>query len=216
MVESPSDPHSRRRGEGTRAAIDAAATDLFAELGYHAASMRGIATAAGIQPGAIYHWYPSKEAILVHLQDAFMADLTKDVLEAIARFDGRPALQLAAAVRAHVVFHGVHRKEAFVTDSEIRALSAGPRRALVAKRDEYQQLFTGLIRAGIDEGTLRSSDPRVATYAILLACTGAALWFDPAGPLSLDRVAALHIELVLGAVQAGADVIAAAIEEVAA
>jgi hypothetical protein len=30
-----------------------------------------------------------------------------------------------------------------------------------------------------------------------------ALWFDPAGPLELDRVAALHVELVLGSL--GAD-----------
>jgi AcrR family transcriptional regulator len=205
---------ARRRGAETREAIDAASTELFAELGYHAASMRGIATAAGIQPGAIYHWYGSKEAILVHLQDEFMARLTEDVLEAIHRVTGRPVLRLAAAVRAHVVFHGLHRKEAFVTDSEIRALSTQPRRRLVAKRDEYQQLFTSLIEAGVADGTLRSSDVRVATYSILLACTGVALWFDPDGALSLDRVAQLHVELVLGALQAGADVIAEAITKV--
>jgi AcrR family transcriptional regulator len=205
---------ARRRGAGTRQAIDEASIDLFAELGYHAASMRGIATAARIQPGAIYHWYTSKEAILVHLQDAFMADLTKDVVEAVGRFGGRPVLQLAAAVHAHVVFHGLHRKEAFVTDSEIRALSREPRQRLIAKRDEYQQLFTGLIRDGVAQGALRSSDVHVATYAILLACTGVALWFDPDGALSLDRVAALHVELVLGALQAGADAIAEAITEV--
>jgi AcrR family transcriptional regulator len=215
IVMAAGDEHrARRPGAGTRAAIDQASTDLFAELGYHAASMRGIANAAGIQPGAIYHWYTGKEAILVHLQDAFMADLTEDVLEAIRRFDGRPVLQLAAAVRAHVVFHGIHRKEAFVTDSEIRALSPEPRRRLVAKRDDYQNLFMELMRDGIDQGSLRSSDVRVATYSILLACTGVALWFDPDGPLSLERVAALHIELVLGALQAGGDVIAQAIKEV--
>ena len=213
-VAADNDDAARRRGAGTRAAIDDASVDLFAELGYHAASMRQIATAAGIQPGAIYHWYESKEAILVHLQDSFMADLTKDVLQAVNRFAGRPVLQLAAAVRAHVVFHGLHRKEAFVTDSEIRALSAEPRQRLVAKRDEYQDLFVGLIRDGVAQGSLRSSDVRVATYTILLACTGVALWFDPDGPLPLDRVAALHVELVLGALQAGADVIAAAIREV--
>jgi AcrR family transcriptional regulator len=213
MSRAAQDP-PRRRGADTRKAIDDASVDLFAELGYHAASMRGIATAAGIQPGAIYHWYDSKEAILVHLQDAFMADLTVDVLEAVNRFAGRPVLQLAAAVRAHVVFHGLHRREAFVTDSEIRALSPEPRARLIAKRDEYQELFVGLIRDGVAEGALRSSDVRVATYSILLACTGVALWFDPDGPLPLDRVAALHVELVLGALQAGPDAIEDAIREV--
>ena len=42
----------------------------------------------------------------------------------------------------------------------------------------------------------------VATYAILLQCTGVALWFDPSGPLKLEQVAELHVELVLGSLRA--------------
>jgi AcrR family transcriptional regulator len=201
-----------RRGPGTRDAIHAAAVDLFARLGYHATSMRAIASAAEIQPAAIYHWYPSKEAILVDLQDEFMERLTEKLVAAMARYDG-PAMKLAAAVREHVVFHGLHRREAFVTDSEIRALTEEPRRALIAQRDAYQQLFVELIESGLRDGSLRASDARVATYAILLQCTGVALWFDPAGSLALDRVADLHVELVLGSLGAAPELIAQAVAE---
>jgi AcrR family transcriptional regulator len=198
-----------RRGPETRDAIHAAAVDLFARLGYHATSMRAIAAAAEIQPAAIYHWYPSKEAILVDLQDEFMARLTEKLVAAMEHHD-RPALKLAAAVRAHVVFHGLHRREAFVTDSEIRALTEAPRRALIAQRDAYQEIFVGLIEDGLRDGSLRISDARIATYAILLQCTGVALWFDPAGTLDLDRVADLHVELVLGSLGAEPKLIAEA------
>ena len=198
-----------RRGPETRLAIDAAAVELFARLGYHAASMRAIAAAARIQPAAIYHWYPRKEAILIQLQDDFMADLTKRVIEAMDRH-GRPALRLAAAVREHVAFHGLHRREAFVTDSEIRALSEGPRSELIAKRDAYQEIFGREIRAGIADRSLRASDADVATNAILIQCTGAGLWVDPDGRLGLDEVAEIHVELVLGALGAGTRLIAEA------
>ena len=204
---------SARRGPKTREAIHRAAVQLFAQRGYHATSMRAIASAARVQPAAIYHWYPSKEAILVRLQDDFMDQLTERVVEAIARHD-RPALRLAAAVREHVVFHGIHRKAAFVTDSEIRALTDGPRRALIAQRDDYQSIFSDLIRDGIRDGSLRSSDAMVATYAILLQCTGVALWFDPSGPLKLEEVAELHVELVLGSLRASPELIGEAIESV--
>ena len=117
---------SARRGPETRDAINEAALELFAKRGYHATSMRAIATAADVQPAAIYHWYEGKEAILVQLQDEFMDELTGRVLAAVGRQD-RPALKLAAAVREHVVFHGIHSRAAFVTDSEIRALTARPR-----------------------------------------------------------------------------------------
>ena len=202
---------SSRRGPETRDAIHAAALELFAKRGYHATSMRAIADAAQVQPAAIYHWYPRKEAILVQLQDDFMDELTDRLLEAMARHE-RPALRLAAAVREHVAFHGVHSRAAFVTDSEIRALRPAPRRALIAQRDLYQERFGELIRAGIADGSLAATHPDVATYAILLQCTGAALWFDPAGPLTVEEVADAYVELVLGSLQAAPDLIAEAVE----
>ena len=204
---------SSRRGPETREAIHEAAVELFAQRGYHATSMRSIAAAASVQPAAIYHWYPNKEAILVRLQDDFMERLTEKVVAAMDEQD-RPALRLAAAVSEHVVFHGLHRRAAFVTDSEIRALTEGPRRALIAKRDDYQAMFGEMIRDGIRDGSLRASDAPVATYAILLQCTGVALWFDPDGPLKLEQVAELHVELVLGSLGASRDLIGEAIESV--
>jgi TetR/AcrR family transcriptional regulator, cholesterol catabolism regulator len=173
--------------------------------------MRAIAAQADVQPAAIYHWYASKEQILVRLQDDFMEQLTEKVVAGMDAQE-RPALKLAAAVREHVVFHGLHTRAAFVTDSEIRALTEAPRAALIAKRDEYQRMFSELIRDGIRDGSLRTSDVHVATYAILLQCTGVALWFDATGPLSLDEVAELHVELVLGSLQASAELVAQAIE----
>jgi AcrR family transcriptional regulator len=175
--------------------------------------MRAIAAAARVQPAAIYHWYSSKEAILIQLQDDFMEQLTANVVAAMDRHD-RPALRLAAAVREHVVFHGLHPRAAFVTDSEIRALTEGPRRDLIAKRDDYQAMFSAEIRDGIRDGSLRASDAHVATYAILLQCTGVALWFDPRGPLKLEQVAELHVELVLGSLRASDALISEAIDSV--
>jgi AcrR family transcriptional regulator len=173
--------------------------------------MRAIAAEARVQPAAIYHWYASKEEILVSLQDDFMERLTERVVAAVEQ-QARPALRLAAAVREHVVFHGLNQRSAFVTDSEIRALTPQPRAALIAKRDEYQRRFSEMIRHGIGDGSLHTPDVQVATYSILLQCTGVALWFSPSGPLSLDEVADLHVQLVLGSLQAAPELIAEAIE----
>jgi len=200
---------SRQRGPATREDIDAAALELFARLGYHATSMRAIAAAAGVQPAAIYHWYASKEALLVHLQDDFMERLTAQ-LEAAMAAPERPALKLAAAVREHVIFHGLNPRAAFVTDSEIRALRPEAKRRLIAQRDAYQDIFIGATEAGVEDGTLRVSNPRVAMYSTLLACTGVALWFDPEGPLALDEVANIQVELVLSSLGADRELIAEA------
>src|SRR5579859_3929910 len=110
----PGTDHAGNTGD----AILEAAVDLFAQRGYHATSMRDIASAVGFRAAGIYHWYPSKEAILIKLQDAFIVDLAAEVMAAVER-QHRPGTRMAAAVREHVVFHGRNAQAAFVTDSEI-------------------------------------------------------------------------------------------------
>jgi len=203
---------SRTNGSSnTGDAILDAAVELFALRGYHATSMRDIAAAVSVRPAGIYHWYESKEAILVKLQDSFLIDLTEVVVQAVDRHR-RPESRFAAAVREHVVFHGLRSRAAFVTDSEIRALSPLNREALIARRDVYQDRFIDLIEAGVRAGVFAVSDVRIASYAILLQCTGVALWFDPAGSRSLDEVADIHIELVLGSLGANRRTVAAAVQ----
>lgn len=172
------------------------ATELFAQRGYHATTMREIAAAIPLRAAGIYYWYESKGAILFELQSGFLDELTDVVTSAIKRHD-KPASRLAVAVREHVLFHGLHSRAAFVADSELRALSSKDRRTILAKRDAYQQLFVRMIEDGVKAGAFKASDVRIVSYAILLQCTGVAIWFNPVGNRTLDEVADIHIELVL-------------------
>ncbi|WP_342037999.1 TetR family transcriptional regulator [Brevibacterium ammoniilyticum] len=65
-----SDPAPRRRGRppkssrgDAREAIAKAAASEFAERGYDAASMRGIARRAGVDPSLVHHYFDSKAAL---------------------------------------------------------------------------------------------------------------------------------------------------------
>jgi AcrR family transcriptional regulator len=66
-VSSPTpDAAGLRRGavrDFKRAAILAAAQDIFGRLGLEGATIRAIAQAAGYTAGAVYSYYPTKEAI---------------------------------------------------------------------------------------------------------------------------------------------------------
>jgi AcrR family transcriptional regulator len=57
-------PAGRRAGDsGTREAIGEAARGQFADRGYHGATIRGIAAAAGVDPALVHHYYGTKEAL---------------------------------------------------------------------------------------------------------------------------------------------------------
>ena len=136
-----------------------------------------------------------------------MEQLTERVLAAMDRHD-RPALRLAAAVREHVVFHGIHRREAFVTDSEIRALSPNAAPALIAKRDDYQDdLRRDDPRR--DRATARCAAPTRASRPTRSCCSapGSRCGSTPTARSTSTSVAELHVELVLGSVGASRELI---------
>jgi len=55
----------RPAGEDTRGAIIAAARSVFAAKGYEAATMRGIARVAGVDPRLVHHYFAGKEDVFV-------------------------------------------------------------------------------------------------------------------------------------------------------
>jgi AcrR family transcriptional regulator len=70
------------RRETTRAAILAAARELFASQGFAATSVDDIAEAAGVAKGAVYHHFASKEAVFETVFEAASQSLVPRVIEA--------------------------------------------------------------------------------------------------------------------------------------
>ncbi len=52
-----------------RARITRAALEAFAQYGYHGATMNQIMQISGLSKGLVYHYFPSKEKVFVHLVD---------------------------------------------------------------------------------------------------------------------------------------------------
>ena len=67
-----------RRSDGTRAAILAAAREQFAARGFQAATIRGIAAAAGIDPALVMRYYGNKDGLFAAAAefDLRLPDLT--------------------------------------------------------------------------------------------------------------------------------------------
>lgn len=180
--------------------LEEEALDLFATLGFHATSMRTVADRVKVRPASLYHWFPSKQALLQSIMRRFLEGLTREVTGAIDRHSS-PVNRLAAAVWVHVVYHGTHRRAAFVSDTELRALEGEDAETIMRMRDSYEEIFRQIIADGLESGDFECRDERTTTYAILLECTGVAVWFRPDGPMTLPEIAELHVELVLNSLR---------------
>jgi AcrR family transcriptional regulator len=63
------------KGRQTRTAIEQAARKLFAERGFHGATLADITSAAGKSPAVFYRYYTDKEDLLAALAESFLRDI---------------------------------------------------------------------------------------------------------------------------------------------
>ena len=76
------------KGEETRQRILDAALGLFRSRGFDATTMREVAAEAGQSLGAAYHYFPSKEAIVLAYYDGVQDEHARRVSETIAAGSG--------------------------------------------------------------------------------------------------------------------------------
>lgn len=187
-----------KRADARQREIYEAAVDLFWEKGYFGTSMRDLAAAVGVQISSLYYYNGAKQDLLIQIMERTMLDLTRAVRDAVESAEGIRE-QLAAAVRAHVLFHGDHPREAFVTDSELRALEPENRERMLALRDAHQAIFERLIGEGVAGRLFDVPDVKLATYAITTMCTAVGTWYRPDGRLPIGDVAVQYVEMALRA-----------------
>jgi TetR/AcrR family transcriptional regulator, repressor for uid operon len=84
-----------------RAEILAAAERCFARSGFHQASMQEICAEAGMSPGNLYRYFPSKDSIILGIVERDRADVTQQLAEAPFSADFFGTLQ--ALARFHLV-----------------------------------------------------------------------------------------------------------------
>jgi AcrR family transcriptional regulator len=137
-----------RRGEQTRAAIFAAALDLFREHGYEATTMRAIAERAGVSLGSSYHYFPSKSHLVLEFYRHVHAGHVAASAPVLAR-ERDLAARLRGVIRAVVMtcepFHDVAASIFSTVASPASALNAFGADAKPL-RQEVIELYTDVVR----------------------------------------------------------------------
>jgi len=186
-------------GSRTEEAIRQAAVGLIAARGFEATTMRQIAAQVGIQPGAVYRYFPSKAALLVDLQVGHL-DFLLGHWQAERPATDDPVALLRAFVAFHIRFHTLRRKE--VANMELRSLAPADYKRVVALRRRYESILTDILRDGMRGGVFTLPDPRVATFAILAMLTGVGSWYRDGGRLGKRELIDVHTRMVMQCVGA--------------
>jgi AcrR family transcriptional regulator len=157
----------RRDAAGTREALLAAGTDLFAEHGYDGVPVADIARRAGVNKAMINYHFGGKRQLYLAIVSATFAEIVASV-ERLAKAP-RPAPELLRELIA-VVSDAVTRQHPHFCTMMLREVLAGGAHlepVLVAQPARLLAAVQRIVARGVREGNFRPVDP-VLTHLSLV------------------------------------------------
>jgi TetR/AcrR family transcriptional regulator, cholesterol catabolism regulator len=159
----------------TRQRLSSAAARLFAERGYHGASVRDLAAEVGIDKSSVYAHVPGKEALLAEIALSGAAAF-HGALDALP-VDASPTERIRLALRGHLEVVEQQLDVATIWLREWRYLTGSARELFVGERHRYEQRIRDLFEAAVSAGEARADlDVRYATLLFLSAANWAYTW----------------------------------------
>ena len=174
------------------------AGELFADRGFKNTTVRDIADAAGILSGSLYHHFDSKESMVHELLDPFQEPLFEEYDEIVAS-DRSPRQKLEAVVRVSFEAIDHHHAEVAIFQNDAGYLAGFERFSYLTERNvRFRELWTGLLRDGIEAGELRRDLDVELVYRFLRDTVWVAVtWYRPGGQLAAHEVADQYLSILL-------------------
>ena len=141
----------RRNASRTRAEIVAVAERHFAERGFEAACLEGIATEVGIRRASMSYYFGDKEEIYAAVLDEVFADWMADVL----RIEGGPTERLEASLIAWIDYVARRPRVARLILREVASARPGMVSQVVRSGSASSKWFRAVIDEGMASGELR-------------------------------------------------------------
>jgi len=179
--------------DAQRDAILALATAAFAELGYASASMAQLAAACGTSKARLYHYFPSKEAILFESLDRY----TRRLLERARAVRARglaPRDELGELVRTLLAEYRDSRAWHVSLLNDLKFLAPAQRDPIAAQQRAVVEAVADTLER-VAPGRFAPHERKPATMALLGMINFTFAWLRPDGPMSHERYAELVIDL---------------------
>ncbi len=178
--------------DARRTQILNAAVHCFARHGYYATTIEDLVAETGLSRGALYLYFPSKEAIYLAISERWSCGLEEAIRARLA-----PDLSPAAIMRLWIEVTGEHvQAEADACRVLMEGWSLAHHIPALAERAQQQQArsieaLSRLLRAGIATGEFRA-DLQVETQVRILIATMHGLmvqWHRKPGSIDWQEVA---------------------------
>ena len=170
------------RADAQRARVLSMSAEIFSRQGFRATSMNEIAAAVGLSKPTLYHYFRSKEELLVRIYTGVLDESVEEARRIVASA-ATPLAGIRELITQRVAYTCAKQQILKVCFEEEHELPADLADELLARRKQFEDLFTEAVEAhrAAHPETLVDVAPRVYVNACLGAINWCYKWYRPAG-----------------------------------
>lgn len=183
--------------------ILSSAAAVFAEMGMEKASMAQIASHSNVSKALLYHYYPSKDALIFDIVRTHLTEL-QSAIEAADRPDVAPQERLRLLVKAVLKNYEGRDNEHKVQLNGTSALSGEQLAELQTIERQIVKRFSTVIHDINPDLAKDKERPLLmpVTMSLFGMMNWVYMWFRPNGPITRDDYADIATTLILEGVKA--------------
>jgi TetR/AcrR family transcriptional regulator, cholesterol catabolism regulator len=202
------DPRPGVLNEARWEEIVAAATEVFGEKGYRAATLQDIASKVGMLKGSLYYYIEGKEDLLFEIIRRGHLRGIRFVQEDEIIVAADPASRLAALIRRWMEGLQLMGPIMQVPEEDFRRyLTEERRNEILGLRKQIAAVPYAIITAGVRDGVFPNVvDPEVVSGTLFRVLNTTLQWFRPDGRVSREELIDWFIRLFLGGLSSDAGI----------
>ena len=187
VARTAAETSSRRNRD---AEILDAATTVFSQKGYSAASLQEIADRVGILKGSLYHYIDSKESLLFRILQHSHEEAT-EIMQAVDALDLPTEQKFLTYINRLATYYLSHLERASLYQSEWRYLEGDFDKQVRAQRRTFAGYLRAILDAAVDEKLAPADlDTDLTTKYILSALDSIPSWYRSTPPRQIEDLAA--------------------------
>lgn len=173
-----------------------AATKFFYEKGYQSTTMNDLANEMGLSKSAIYHYFRSKEEILVEIYERTITDATNELSKG-ANSDKSTIDKLQEIIKNQIECIIIEKQPMMKTFfQEEGQLPEKFFKSIKKRKREFNRLVEDIFIEGISEGVFKKGDPALFVNAFLGMCLWVYRWYRPNSKYTPEDISKYFINLI--------------------
>jgi AcrR family transcriptional regulator len=171
------------RADAQRARVTALSAEIFSRRGFRATSMNEIAAAAGLSKPTLYHYFRSKEELLVRIY----SDVLDESLVLARQTVGAAATPLEAIrdlIASRIVYTCEHQALLKVCFEEEHELPEALAEEVLTRRRAFESFFVAALQRHLEDNpsVQLGMAPKIYVNLCLGAVNWCYKWYRPDGP----------------------------------